>query len=83
MRLPNWNLTFSAKRRLQRIGLISLIVAMVLFLIWFCWVIGLERYMVYTREGANINLQLQNPITEGHGAGSDRGLLHRHRHPHR
>ena len=65
MRLPNWNLTFSAKRRLQRIGLISLIVAMVLFLIWFCWVVWLERYVVYTREGATINMELQDPITQG------------------
>ena len=33
MRLPNWNLTFTAKRKLQRAGLITAIVVMVLILI--------------------------------------------------
>lgn len=59
MRLPNWNLTFTAKRRLQRAALITAIVVMVLILIWFCWVIWLERYVVYSREGATIDTSLQ------------------------
>jgi len=58
MRLPNWNLTFTAKRRLQRIGLISAIVIMVMILVWFCWVIWIERYVVYSREGATIDTSL-------------------------
>ena len=58
MRLPNWNLTFSAKRRLQRAGLITAIVVMVLILIWFCWVIFAQRYVVYTRDGAIYSLRL-------------------------
>lgn len=58
MRLPNWNMTFTAKRRLQRIGLISLIVFMVMILVWFCWVIWIERYVVYSREGASIDTSL-------------------------
>ena len=58
MRLPNWNLTFTTKRKLQRIGLIAAILIMVLILFWFCWVIWLERYVVYTREGAQLNFEL-------------------------
>ena len=65
MRLPNWNLTFSAKRRLQRAGLISAIVIMVLILVWFCWVIWLERYVVYSREGATINTNLPERMAGG------------------
>ena len=65
MRLPNWNLTFSAKRRLQRAGLITAIVVMLLILIWFCWVIWAERYVVYSREGATINLDLPERIGGG------------------
>ena len=65
MRLPNWNLTFTTKRRLQRAGLISAIVIMVLILIWFCWVIWLERYVVYSREGATINTDLPERMAGG------------------
>ena len=65
MRLPNWNLTFTAKRRLQRIGLISAIVIMVLILVWFCWVIWIERYVVYSREGASIDTNLPQRYAGG------------------
>ena len=65
MRLPNWNLTFTTKRRLQRAGLISAIVIMVMILVWFCWVIWLERYVVYSREGATINTNLPERMAGG------------------
>ena len=65
MRLPNWNMTFTAKRRLQRIGLISAIVIMVLILVWFCWVIWIERYVVFSREGATIDTSLPERYAGG------------------
>ena len=65
MRLPNWNLTFSAKRRLQRAGLITAILVMVMILVWFCWVIWAERYVVYSREGATIDLTLPERMGGG------------------
>lgn len=65
MRLPNWNLTFTAKRRIQRAALITAIVVMVLILVWFCWVIWLERYVVYSREGATINTDLPQRVAGG------------------
>ena len=65
MRLPNWNMTFTTKRRLQRAGLIGAIVVMVLILVWFCWVIWLERYVVYSREGATINTDLPERMAGG------------------
>ena len=65
MRLPNWNLTFTTKRRLQRAGLITAILLMVLILVWFCWVIWLERYVVYSREGATINTSLTDRYAGG------------------
>ena len=52
-------LTFLAKRRLQRIGLVSLVVILVAILVWFCWVVWLERYVVYTREGAEVDFSLE------------------------
>ena len=65
MQLPKINLTFTAKRRLQRAGLISLIVLMLAILFWFCWVIWAERYVVYSREGASINLDLPEQMAGG------------------
>lgn len=54
------NLSYRTKRRLQRAGLIAAIVLMVVILIGFCWVIWLERYVVYTRDGATLNFELKD-----------------------
>mgnify|MGYP003292958052 CR=1 FL=1 len=51
-------LTFTTKRKLQRIGLVSLIVLMVAILVWFCWVLWLERFMVYSEDGATLNFDV-------------------------
>ena len=56
-------LTYRTKRRLQRIGLVSLILLIVSILVWFCWVIWLERYMVYSRDGAQLNFDLEAPLS--------------------
>ena len=52
------NLTYRTKRRLQRAGLIGATVLLLLILIGFCWVIWLERYVVYTRDGATLNFDV-------------------------
>lgn len=57
------SLTFTAKRRLQRIGIAVLALLMVGVLVWFCWVIWLERYVVYTDNGATLNFDLEDPGT--------------------
>ena len=56
-------LTFTTKRKLHRIGLISLIVLMVSILVWFCWVIWLERFVVYSADGATLNFDPGHPGT--------------------
>ena len=56
-------LTFTTKRKLQRIGLVALALLMVGILVWFCWVIWLERYVVYTDDGAALNFELEDPGT--------------------
>ena len=50
-------LTFTTKRKLQRAGLAALIILLVSILVWFCWVIWLERFMVYSAEGATLNFE--------------------------
>ena len=57
------SLTFTTKRKLQRIGFAALALLMVGILVWFCWVIWLERYVVYTDDGATLNFELEDPGT--------------------
>lgn len=61
-------LTFTAKRRLQRIGVVSLIAILVLTLVWLCWVIWVGRYVVYSRDGATIDMDLPQQLTGGQKA---------------
>lgn len=54
-------LTYTTKRRLQRFGIVALILLLAAILVWFCWVIWLERYVVYSDDGATLNFEPANP----------------------
>ena len=54
------NITYRTKRRLYRAGLIGGIILLVAILVGFCWVIWLERYVVYTRDGATLDFEVNN-----------------------
>ena len=54
------NIPYRTKRLLNRIGIVSLALLLVLILVWFCWVIWIERYIVYTRDGATLDLSLSS-----------------------
>ena len=54
------SLTYRTKRRLYRASLIGGIVLLVVILIGFCWVIWLERYVVYSRDGATLDFDVVN-----------------------
>ena len=53
-------LTFRTKRRLRNIGLIALTVATVLAVTWLCCVVWLERYVVYSADGAKLDFELED-----------------------
>lgn len=53
MRIP-----YRTRRILQRVGIVSLIFLLLFFIAWFCSVIFLERHVVYTREGAMLDLSV-------------------------
>ena len=59
------NIPYRTRLKLQRYGTIALFVVMVLSLIWFCWVVWLERYVVYTREGATIDFTISSQQLRG------------------
>ncbi len=52
------NITYRTRQRLQRIGAVLLFLVMVIVIGWFCWVVWLERYIVYTRDGAAIDFDV-------------------------
>ena len=54
------SLTYRTRRRLQRAGLIAAIVLLAAVLVGFCWVIWLERYVVYTDDGATLNFNVSD-----------------------
>ncbi len=60
-----FNLTFTTRRRLQRIGIVSLILILVLVLVWACWVIWIGRYVVYSRDGAKIDMDVPLQLSGG------------------
>lgn len=54
-------MTYRTRRILQRLGIIALIVILIGILASFCWVIWLERYVVYADGGATLNFDLPDP----------------------
>ena len=60
-----FNLTFSTRRRLQRIGIASLVVILLIVAVWACWVIWVGRYVVYSRDGARIDMNVPLQLSGG------------------
>ena len=60
-----FNLTFSTRRRLQRIGIATLVAILLFVAVWACWVIWVGRYVVYSAEGAKIDMKV--PLQLGGG----------------
>ncbi len=63
MRIP-----YRTRRLINRIGFISTILLMILVVFWFCWVIFVERYVVYTGEGAHLDLSFNSNDIIGEAA---------------
>ena len=50
-------MTYRTKRRLRGLGLALLTLTVILLVVWFCSVIWLERYVVYSSEGAKLDFE--------------------------
>lgn len=51
-------MTYRTRRRLQRLGIVGLVFLLIGIVTWLCWVIWLERYVVYSRDGAQLDFEL-------------------------
>lgn len=57
------NIPYRTRRTFRRLGIALLILLMTCLVIWLCWVVWLERYVVYSREGATLNFSLSEAGT--------------------
>ena len=51
-------LTYQTRRKLKRGGIIALAALLVLVLVWGCWLVWVERHIVYSRDGAVLDFAL-------------------------
>lgn len=59
------HISYRTRLRLQRVGVVVLLLLTAFALAWLCWVVWLERYVVYTRDGAQIDLTLDPKLPVG------------------
>ncbi len=52
------NIPYRTRRLLNRIGLVALALLLVGTIVWFCWVIWLERYVVYADGKAVLDFEI-------------------------
>ena len=52
------NIPYRTRQKLNRIGLVALVCLLVGTIVWFCWVIWLERYVVYTNGKATLDFDI-------------------------
>lgn len=58
------NIPYRTRRKLNRIGFVSMALLTMLIIFWFCWVMFVERYVVYTQDGAHLDLSFSaNDLT--------------------
>lgn len=65
MNLPQINIPYRTRRVLKRALIAGLSLALVFVVGWFCWVMWLERYIIYTQDGAVLNMDLPAELPEG------------------
>ena len=49
------NLSYRARRNLRFVLIGALIFLLIAIVLWMVWIIWLDRYVVYTRDGAQLN----------------------------
>lgn len=58
-------LSYRTRRRLQALGTALLILVLLLIVVWLVWLLWLDRYVVYTRDGAQLDFSLSSQQLAG------------------
>ena len=59
------SLPYRTKRRLQNLAIAGLILILVLAALWLVWMLWLERFVVYTRDGVKLDFSLSSQTLSG------------------
>lgn len=49
------NIPYRTRRMLHNLGIVALVLVLVLTVVWMIWLLWLDRYVVYSRDGATID----------------------------
>lgn len=60
MRIP-----YRIRRFFRRLGVAALVVLLIAVVVWMCWVIWLERFVVYSETGAKLDFSLSADFSGG------------------
>ena len=58
-------LPYRTRRVLRGVGIAALFLALLLILVWMVWLLWLDRYVVYTEDGAHFDFSLSNRSLSG------------------
>lgn len=67
------SIPYRTRRVLNRLGLVLMIFLLVGVIAWLCWVVWLERYVVYTADGASLDFEHSSQDIIGEVATPPRG----------
>lgn len=59
------NFSYRTRRFFTGLGIVALILVLLAILVWAVWLLWLDRYVVYTRDGAKIDFSLSQEYPEG------------------
>ncbi|MBQ4601053.1 MAG: hypothetical protein IJB17_05430 [Oscillospiraceae bacterium] len=62
------NLSYRTRRNLQNFGIFVLILLLLAVVVWAVWMLWLDRYVVYTSDGAKLNFNLSVEDLSGESA---------------
>ena len=62
------NIPYRTRRALRALGIAGLIVVLALIIIWMIWLFWLDRYVVYSRDGAKLDFSVSNQQLSGEAA---------------
>jgi hypothetical protein len=61
-------LPYKTRRFFRGLGIAALILVLLLVIAWMIWLLWLDRYVVYTRDGALLDMELEAELPEGNVA---------------
>ena len=56
---------YRTRRALRRLGIAAVVLLLAAVVAWMCWVIWLERYIVYSSDGAKLDFSLSHDFVGG------------------